>query len=400
MISVQEAERIILESAAKLEAARVPLEDAQGLVLREPVNADRDLPPFDRVTMDGIAIAADASRRVRTYRIEAIQPAGAEPLGLVHPADGCIQVMTGAVLPRGCDTVIPVEEISIDGESATVAADLKSTKGQFVHRQGSDDQMGATLLEPGCVLTSPRIALAATTGIAKVLATPFPKIAIVSNGDELVDIGTPVLPHQIRPSNNYGMLAALKRRGFGHVTNAHLPDDPVIIEEGLARLLGEHDVVVLSGGVSAGDRDYIPRALSNIGVTSLFHKVSQRPGKPMWYGKADTGQPVFALPGNPISTLACFHRFVLPALNHMMGAAPTDQVFAQLDESESFDLPLTYFRPVRELPGQDGVLRVIPARYQGSGDLSVLAKSEGFVELAQEVDAFPAGTVVPYTRWA
>jgi molybdopterin molybdotransferase len=399
MISVQEAERIILDSVGTCAAERVPLAEAQGHVLRQPINADRDLPPFDRVTMDGIAIAADPSRSVRTYRIEAIQPAGAEPLALVHPGSGCIQVMTGAVLPKGCDTVIPVEEISIDGESATVETGLQLTKGQFVHQQGSDEEMGATLLEPGCLLTSPRIALAATTGIADVLVTPYPKVAIVSNGDELVDIGTPVLPHQIRPSNNYGMLAALKRRGFEHATNAHLPDDPAIIEEGLARLVGEHDAVVLSGGVSAGDRDYIPRALLNIGVTSLFHKVSQRPGKPMWYGKAETGQPVFALPGNPISTLACFHRFVLPALNHMMAATPPDPVFAQLDESESFDLPLTYFRPVRELPGQDGILRVIPAHYQGSGDLSVLAKSDGFVELAQEVDAFPAGTVVPYTRW-
>lgn len=399
MITVPEAERTILESIEKCSAARVPLADAQGHILRQPIDADRDLPPFDRVTMDGIAVAANTSRSVRTYRIEAMQPAGAEPLALVQPGGGCIQVMTGAVLPKGCDSVIPVEEISIDGESATVSANLKLTMGQFVHRQGSDEEMGATLLHSGCVLTSPRIALAATTGIAEILVTPFPKVAVVSNGDELVDIGTPVLPHQIRPSNNYGMLAALKRRGFRNVTNAHLPDDPGIIENGLRQLLESHDAVVLSGGVSAGDRDFIPRALANLGVKSLFHKVSQRPGKPMWYGTAEAGQPVFALPGNPISTLACFHRFVLPALNYMMAANPPDPIYAQMGEAESFDLPLTYFRPVRETSGKDGILRVVPARYQGSGDLAVLAKSDGFVELAQDINAFPEGTVVPYTRW-
>ena len=399
MISVEDAEQIIFDSLETLAAVYLPLAAVHGHVLRQPVKADRDLPPFDRVTMDGVAIAADASGAATNYRIESVQPAGAEPVELTNLAGGCIQVMTGAVLPRGCDTIIPVEQLSMDGELATVAACTAISKGQFVHRQGTDEQLGAVLLEPGGILDSPRIALAATTGVAKLRVSPYPRVAVISNGDELVDVGLPVLPHQIRPSNNYGMMAALLRRGYDTVSNDHLPDDPDRIEAGLRRVLADHDVVVLSGGVSAGDRDFIPQALSNLGVESLFHKVSQRPGKPMWYGRSKSGQPVFALPGNPISTLACFHRFVLPALGRMMAATPPEPAFARLEESETFDLPLTYFRPVRESNGADGTLSVTPARYQGSGDLSVLAKSNGFVELESRNNTFPAGTVVPYTRW-
>jgi molybdopterin molybdotransferase len=400
MQTVQEAERIIREAVPRLPPVRVPLVRAQGRILRSDVRADRDLPPFDRVTMDGIAVSFDAIKNgTAAFDIEATAPAGAPAMALRHSGTGCLQVMTGAVLPQGCDTVVPYEDLEIDEDRATLQQRVTPSRGQFVHRQGSDGKQGTGLLASGMHLNAPRIGLAASTGAAELDVSPFPRVAVVSNGDELVPVGQPVLPYQIRPSNNYAMVAALSLLGFDSVSNHHLADNPNQIREKLAQILGEHDVLILSGGVSAGKLDYVPDALGDLGVVRHFHKVSQRPGKPMWFGIAPAGAPVFALPGNPISTLVCFHRYVLPALDCMMGAAARRPEPMRIEEEIRFEPPLTFFRPVRRVSGADGGIGVVPAPYRGSGDLSVLGASDGFVELDRDRSHVAAGEVLPFTAW-
>ena len=399
-ITVREAEHTILDAVPRLAPLSVPLAAAPGRILRGDVTADRDLPPFDRVMMDGVAFAFHAwCGGVRCFHIEGTAAAGGTAATLQEPAAGCVQVMTGAVLPLGSDTVVPCEELEVAGDCATVGDEKRPERGQFVHRQGSDGRKGDRLLAAGRRLRAPCIGLAASAGAAELLVSPFPRVAVVSNGDELVDLDRPVLPHQIRPSNNYGMAAALALRGFDTITNHHLPDDPEVIRQRLEQILAGHDVVVLSGGVSAGKLDFVPEALRELGMDKRFHKVSQRPGKPMWFGTAPTGAPVFALPGNPVSALVCFHRYVLPALDHMMGAAPSPKEKIRLGQDIHFEPPLTGFRPVRREMDADGTPCAVPVRYHGSGDLSVLAASDGFVEMDRAQSRFAAGSWLPFTAW-
>ena len=397
MNSVTEAEAEILSDATLLEPETIPPREAHGRILRETITADRDLPPFDRVTRDGITIAAQEG--VTSFRIEATQYAGQSPLTLQDPATGCIQIMTGAALAHGCNAVIQYEDLTIEGDQATLRPGLTVSAGQNIHSRGSDGREGDKLLTPGCLLNGPRLGLIASTGRDRVLVSPFPSVAVVSNGDELIDVGLPVEPWQIRPSNNYAVAGTLQHRGFPKVSSIHLPDDPGELRDSLEATLASHRVVILSGGVSAGKRDYIPATLDALGVEKRLHKISQRPGKPMWFGSGPDGQSVFALPGNPISTIVCLHRYVLPFLETIMGAPAPAPTHVVLTEDIRFDHALTYFRPVKISFSQDGVCQATPIDYHGSGDLFVLAESDGFVELDRDTNQFPAGTAVPYHPW-
>jgi len=400
MISVHEADKRIQEETRILPAETVALRKAAGRVLREEICADRDMPPFHRSIRDGIAVsrAAWLDGR-RSFRIEATQLAGQPPRVLQDAAGGCIQIMTGAVLPDGCNGVLQYEDLAIDGDAATVNPGVEMDDLQYVHPRASDRGVGDTILQPGCYLNGPRIGIVASTGKAMVRVAPFPRIAMLSNGDELVDVGQPIEPFQVRLSNNYAVAAALERSGMPDVAVTHVPDDPGQIETELARLLDAHDVIVLSGGVSAGKTDFIPAALERLSVRQVFHKVSQRPGKPLWFGVSQSAQPVFALPGNPVSTLTCLQRYVVPHLGRMMGAIAVPTPTAIISDEIRFEPPLTSFRPVRELDTERGTTLVSPVEYHGSGDHSALAASTGFVELDAETEVFAAGTRMPYTRW-
>jgi molybdopterin molybdotransferase len=400
MITVQEADKRIGEQTRILPAESVRIEDAAGRVLREAIRADRDMPPFDRVTRDGIAIARSAwEHGRRTFRIEDTQTAGRPPSRLRDPDGGCVQIMTGAVLPKKCDCVIQYEDLTIEADEVTVRGDLEVMERQYVHRQGSDRATGEVILEPGCVLNGPRIGIVASTGMSTVSVSPFPRVGVLSNGDELVDVGEPVEPFQVRLANNYAVGAALRRRGLPRVTVVHTVDDPARIEQALSELLATQDVLVLSGGVSAGKTDFIPAALERLKVSRVFHRVSQRPGKPLWFGTSGSYQPVFGLPGNPVSTLTCLQRFVFPHLERMMGALDAPVQTARLTAEIRFAPPLTYFCPVTQVEPASGQSSVSPVEYHGSGDHTALAGSSGFVELDRDGSTFPAGTVVPYYRW-
>lgn len=400
MISVHEADKRIQDQTRVLPAETVALRRAAGRVLREDIRADRDMPPFHRSIRDGIAVSRAAwLDGQRSFRIEATQFAGQPRHTLQDAAGGCIQIMTGAALPIGCDEVLQYEDLTIEGGTATVNPGVVMEDLQYVHPRASDRRAGDTLLEPGCYLNGPRIGIVASTGTSTVRVAPFPRIAMLSNGDELVDVGQPIEPFQVRLSNNYAVAAALERNGAPEVTVTHVPDDPDRIEMELARLLDTHDLLVLSGGVSAGKTDFIPAALERLSVRQVFHKVSQRPGKPLWFGVSRNHQPVFALPGNPVSTLTCLHRYVVPHLERMMGAKAGPAPTAILSEQIRFEPAFTSFRPVRELHTDPGTTVVSPVVYHGSGDHTALASSTGFVELDAGTTVFAAGTEAPYIRW-
>jgi molybdopterin molybdotransferase len=400
LLSVTEAESIIASRLLHFPPHGVPLDQALGSVLAEQVLAERDQPPFARVTMDGIAIAHSAfAAGKRRFPIQGTQAAGATPSSL-GATDGCIEVMTGAVLPAGCDTVIAVERIRVEDGAAILEEGYRPDPGQFIHRQGSDYHQGSALLEPGTRIGVPEIAILAANGKARVQVACSPHITVISTGDEVVGIDQPVLPHQIRQSNSHAILAALAAAGHHHNNSLHLMDAPDALRKHLSAALEQSQVLILSGGVSKGKFDFVPGILEELGVEKHVHRVAQRPGKPMWFGTRGTDQMVFALPGNPVSTLICLHRFVLPALAASLGSTAHTPRKVQLTESASCPGTLAVFLPVTLASGPSGQLLGKPRQTNTSGDFCSLAGTHGFVELPAEQAVFPAGYTASFYPWA
>ncbi|HEY8520062.1 MAG TPA: molybdopterin molybdotransferase MoeA [Gammaproteobacteria bacterium] len=400
MTEVAEAERLIRERMPRFPATHEPLAACVDRVLAADVLADRDHPPFDRVTMDGIAVAyVDWSAGVREFAVAGTQAAGVPPLALGGPGR-CVEVMTGAVLPPGADTVIPVERVERVGGSARVAAGYEPAQGQFIHRRGSDRPAGSRLLAAGQRIGPPEVAVLAGAGCHRVPVTALPRVAVVSTGDELVDVDAPAIaPHQIRSSNDWAIAAALARHRLGTTTRARLPDDVGALLREIGRLHDEHDVLILSGGVSMGQFDFVPRVLEHLGADLVFHRIEQRPGRPMWFGTSRDGKPIFALPGNPVSTLVCTTRYVLPALRAALGATEEPEELATLAEPVELGADLTYFMPVALRASGGGATLVEPRPTNTSGDFVSLAGTIGFVELPRTRRRYEAGDVVRVFRW-
>ncbi len=398
-ITPQKAEAAIAALVTALPVEPRPLAAALGGTLRQDVFAERDNPPFDRVCMDGIAVANRALERGhRSFRITGLQRAGTEPTTLADP-DGAIEVMTGAVLPAGTDCVIPVEEYEQVGDRVTLRGEAQGGTYRNVQRRGSDGPRGTRMLRAGVRLGAPELAVVASAGLAQVEISRQPAIAVVSTGDELIDPGRPIADHQVRRSNAYAIAAALRAHGFERLHDDHLLDDAVQLRERLARILAEHDVLVLSGGVSKGKFDLVPEVLRELGVREVFHRVAQRPGMPMWFGTTGAGRLVFGLPGNPVSTLICLVRYALPALTAATGATPAPPEPIALAAATRAHRALALFVPARVQTAADGSRRVVPHATSGSGDFLGLAGTDGFVELAPAPADVAAGTVVPFYRW-
>lgn len=393
MVSVTEAFSIVLANATTAWVTEVTIAEAAGRTLAETVSADRDLPPIDRATMDGIAISIDtwsAGRNV--FEVEGVQAAGAPQVSLGR-ADRCLEIMTGAALPVGADAVVPYENIRMEGQAAHVLTD-NIARGQNIHCKGSDARAGTPLLQPGVVISPAEVALLATVGKNEVRVFAFPKTAIISTGDELVPVSDQPAPHQVRRSNTQAILAAMKAMHWPG-TSIHVPDDKPFITAQLKNVLETHDTVILSGGVSKGKFDFIPGALEANGIVKRFHRVNQRPGKPFWFGTSQDGRKtVFALPGNPVSTYLCFYRYVRPWMlkRQQVVEAPQYAVLAR-----DFDPPkgMTYFLQVA-VRNERGTLMAYPDAGGGSGDLANLREVSGFLEISDAQGTARSGQVFPF----
>ncbi len=393
MLSVADAFVITQQHILKLPVETVSLTDADGRVLRGVVRADRDFPPFNRVAMDGIAIRfADHATGQRTFHVVGMQRAGQPQLTLPQQtgSDGnsCLEVMTGSMLPVGADTVIRYEDINIaDGQATITIEDVEV--GQHIHPQATDRRAGDELLAIGTHMGPSELAVAASVGQTMLTVTALPRVALISTGDELVDVADTPLPYQIRRSNTYMLRATLALLGI-QATLHHIVDDEAILADRLTTLLIENDILILSGGVSAGKADFVPAVLARLGIQKQFHKVDQRPGKPLWFGTA-LGKTVFALPGNPVSTVLCAYRYVVPYLRASLGLPPAPVRYAQLAEPVVFKPNITYFLSVSLTSEPDGRILAHPLPGSGSADFANLLTADAFVELPADRSEFSAG---------
>jgi molybdopterin molybdotransferase len=402
MISINEAYDLIMGSITLSEPKLVNISKSVGQVLRQAVVAEREQPPFNRVAMDGVALNLSAhdiaSLRDKKLEIEGIQRAG-RPQQTLKNEINVIEVMTGAPLPNGCNCVVRYEDVELHDGFIEFTSDATFLDMQNVHIRGSDFKESSTLLKPGRKILSPDVGVIVSQGLSNVLIGNDPKIAIISTGDELIDPGLRIEDHQIRRSNPYTLEAELNHQGFKESKLFHLPDNPEKMEEVLKSILNEFDFIVMSGGVSKGKFDFVPDTLAKLGVEKKFHKIKQRPGKPFWFGTTREGKGVFALPGNPVSSIFCLRRYVIPALCKYKGQLNYDEVEeVTLDTEVKFKNNLTYFYPVK-IENIEGKLLAKGLEGNGSGDYFKISGSDGFVELSCDKDLFERGEIVKFYRW-
>ncbi|WP_417785575.1 molybdopterin molybdotransferase MoeA [Tenacibaculum sp.] len=391
MITVEEAKHIILENTQDFGIEEIPFLQAVGRVLKEDIVADRDFPPFNRVAMDGIAINHRFFEHgIRDFKIEGIQAAGS-PQQTLDNAANCYEVMTGAVLPNNTDTVIRYEDVDINTVVATITID-EIKEGQNIHTQGSDKSEGTILIKKNTIISAAEIGVLATVGKATVKVAKQPKVMIVSTGDELVDVNENPLDHQIRRSNVYTLVSLLNDLKIQAETT-HIADEKSVLKEKIESYLKEYDTLLFSGAVSKGKFDFLPEVLDELGVKKLFHRVSQRPGKPFWFGTTDNCN-VFAFPGNPVSTFVNCLVYFYPWYKKSVGVSSEEKT-AILVKDITFKPNLSCFLQVK-LTSENGQVYATPIQGNGSGDLASLVEADGFIELPKtEEVAFKKGSIFP-----
>jgi len=396
MITVEEALKIVHAHLGHWGTEEIFLDQSLGRILQEEIVADRHFPPFNRVTMDGIGLNFDQfDKGQRVFEIKGVAPAGGPQQELPDPSY-CLEVMTGATVPIGIDVVVRYEDLEILEGKATVRLSSLN-RNQNIHFKGSDRHQGSVILSPGICISASEVGVCATVGKNKILVSRLPKTLVVSSGDELVNIDQTPLSHQIRRSNVYRIATVLKNYQI-QATTMHLTDDFDEIVKRLESEMTHYDLILLSGGVSAGKFDYLPEALSAIGVEKLFHKVKQRPGKPFWFGKKED-KLVFAFPGNPVSSFMCAQQYFKPWLDHSLQSSETPLPWAELVEDVHFKPDLTYFLEVKIVFHSSGKIKAHPVKGNGSGDLANLADADAFIQLPSGRSDFLKGEIFPFIAY-
>jgi molybdopterin molybdotransferase len=392
MISVDEAQRLVLDSAAIASPTTTSLDAALGLVLAEDATSDLDMPPYSKSLMDGFAVrTADLVAGRAELQVVARIVAGERPSEQAISDGQAVQIMTGAPIPPGADAVVMVERTTRCTDQATVAIDDPGVRpGQNVMRRGAEMTRGQIVLKARTQLRPAEIGVLAAVGRPCVPVFPRPRVAVISTGNEIVEADQTPGPGQIRNSNG-PTLAALVAAAGGEPRYFGIARDTRDDLRRLARAGFDADIVILSGGVSAGDLDLVPGVLRELGVREVFHKVDLKPGKPVWFGVVETpevpstlnAQPstlVFGLPGNPVSVVVCFELFVRPAIRQILGLTPavSPLVTATLGEDKNYRSDRPTYWPAR-LEFGDGGRTVRPVAWLGSPDLRANTEANGFI---------------------
>lgn len=402
MLSLDDALRLLLDTVQPFPAERLPLDRCWKLTLAADVVSDVDSPPFDKALMDGYAVrAADVATGSAALTVIERITAGVVPTQTVTPGTA-IQIMTGAPIPSGADAVVRVEETQDDGQSVRIAGQPVSA-GQNVIRQGTAMKRGETVLTAGQTLSASRIAALAELGQHTVPVRRRPRLAVLATGDELVPVDVTPGPGQIRNSNESMLVAQIRTANAEPlplgIARDNREDLAAKIRQGL-----DADVLVLSGGVSAGKLDLVPSELAAAGVRQVFHKVDLKPGKPIWFGEfaAASGRRgyVFGLPGNPVSSLVCFELFVRTAIRRMMGHEPARPMAtpARLVNGLHHRSDRPTFHPA-DLQWTPAGLTARLATWHGSSDLRATVEANGMVFLPTGERKYDAGDEVEAYSW-
>jgi len=396
MLSVTQARALVMGEARLLGEEVIPLSESLGRLTAEPLSADRPLPPFDRVAMDGYAVRSADLKSPGKLKLTGCVAAGDAP-GLTVEPGCCVQIMTGAVLPAGADAVIEVESTQKDGEDIQFLRAAES--GQHFIPEGSEAQPGQEFFPVHQPITAQLIAFLASIGKASVAVTKQPRLAVLSTGNELVGLDQVPKPYQIRDCNSWSILGQAKELGLPVQALGIAEDSEAALTEAITKGLESADILLLSGGVSMGEWDLVPKVLESLGIVKQFHKVKLKPGKPVWFGTG-SGKWVFGLPGNPVSVQVCFKLFVEGLILALAGHPDP--------EPQSICLPLqsaarkpagreTYV--AAKLVSDQGKTWVQPVKMGGSGDFSGLGHTQGLFRFDGDATELQAGEPVWFTPW-
>ncbi len=355
----------------------LPLRDCAGRVLAQSIVADRHSPACDVSAMDGYAV------RLTDLQGDALAVAGEVSIGQSSPAmptGAALRIFTGGAVPPGCDAVIPREQVMEHPTRIQWPPGLKVAAGQHIRRRGENGAAGETVVPAGVSITSPIAAALASFGIATPRVHQRVRLAVIVTGNEIHDVGETVEPWQLRDGNGPALAAMFAElRWIDCQSISQVPDDPARLKSAIDQALRQSDALLLTGGVSMGDYDYVPATLSELGCRIVFHKLPIRPGKPVLGAIGPEGQVVVGLPGNPVSVMTTARRLALPLLRHLAGHAVIEPPppLARVVNADDKRLGLHWFRPVR-LTG-DGEVQLVATR--GSGDIISAARSDGVVEI-------------------
>ena len=374
MITVAEAKKIIQEQVSSLPPVLLPLMQSAGLVLAADIFSMQDFPPFNQSSMDGYAFCFDSWKKNGTLPIEGIIAAGDRTNKAFTP-EKAVRIFTGAPVPQGTDTVVMQEKVTVLNGLLTIE-DQYLQSGANVRPMGAEIKAGELALSALTILSPGAIGFLTGIGITEVSVFPKPVVSIIVTGNELQQPGKPLQHGQVYESNSASLIAALQQL---HINNAQLfwaEDDLAVLQQTLQKAMEESDVILLTGGISVGDYDFVLEAAAQCGVTKLFHRIKQRPGKPLYFGKKKN-KLVVGLPGNPSSVLTCFYEYVLPALQQLSSHSTGLKILeAPLSKSIDKAVGLTRF-----LKGHYNGDTVLPLGAQESYRLSSFAKANCLIQI-------------------
>lgn len=389
MIPLKEAQDLVLAEANSFGKEIILLDEALGRTLNEPLIADRDYPPFNRATMDGIAInSKDWNNGTRQFQIAETIFAGNAFKKEIKPGE-CYKIMTGAAVPSFADTVVRIEDCEVNENSVIITVSSVNT-GQNIAHQGSDIKNGTVLIDKPQLIKPGLITTLASLGYAEVKVTALPSVAILTTGDEVVPVDAPVNEAQIRNSNIFLLRSLLEQWKIKPTVSRHLKDDADIILNNIKQQL-HNDIIILSGAVSAGDADFVPEVLMKAGAKKIFHKVAIRPGKPIWFGRFEKGPVVFALPGNPFSTFVTFKLFIESFLRKSFGLEQASPIFLPFNGNRIKKTNLDEFFPV-SIAGNPAA--AMPVGFNTSGDITAVMHADALAMQPIEKPELKNGDVV------
>ena len=397
MIFIEEALQIIIDNAQKFEIETVPLHLALGRVLAENIYADRDYPPFNRSAMDGYACRAEDVGRINFFTNIEVIYAGQFPQNRITEGT-CAKIMTGAPVPNGANAVIRIEDCdSLNFSSNQVKFNLKEAKdGLNIATQGQDCIAGSKIIEMSSKISTAVYSTLAALGKHEVDVYTIPKVVVLSTGNEIKPIGETIEPFQIRDSNSYSIESFFYKYQIPLFAR-HLIGDELSDIESYINNYSHVDILILSGGVSMGDADYVPKALAKCGITCLFHKVQIKPGKPIWFGITKNQKAVFALPGNPFSVQIALKLFIETYLSACYGLLTDSHLKLPLLKLKHKKTKFDEFFPCKLTDvGQTGL---VPVQFNGSGDISAMLDTDGFARHHRDTDHLEYGEILDFIFW-
>ena len=387
MTNVIEAKKLIDENVSSLEPVTLPLQQAAGLILADDVHATMDIPAFPQSSMDGYAFSFEGWKKNNRLKIKGEVAAGSNETFTLLP-ENAVRIFTGAAVPAGADTVIMQEKTKVENGELKIEDDNLQI-GASIRPKGSEIKAGALAIEKENVLSPAAIGFLAGIGITEVKVYPNPSITIIITGNELQQPGRQLEYGQVYESNSFSLKAALNQLQIEKVEILHATDKPEIVTGTLQKALRQSDVILVTGGISVGEYDFVLQAANECGVEKLFHKVKQRPGKPLYFGKKEN-KVVFGLPGNPSSVLTCFYQYVTLAMERLCKRKISLQIIR---------VPL--LRPFQKNTGLTHFLKgfydgktAVPLDAQESYRLSSFARANCLLEIDEDITSLKEGQLV------